>query len=110
MTTPTNTQIIHGADGRPAFVVIPYADYVREHPQEDEPYVPHEVVAMMVDHQWTAIRSWREHLDLTQQEVAARIGISQSAYAQQESSKRLRPMSLERIAAALGLSVEQLDF
>lgn len=110
MTAPTNTQIIHGADGRPAFVVIPYADYVREHPQEDEPYVPHEVVAMMVDHQWTAIRSWREHLDLTQQEVAARIGISQSAYAQQESSKRLRPMSLERIAAALGLSVEQLDF
>ena len=110
MTAPTNTQIIHGADGRPAFVVIPYADYVREHPQEDEPYVPHEVVAMMVDHQWSAIRSWREHLDLTQQEVAARIGISQSAYAQQESSKRLRPMSLERIAAALGLSVEQLDF
>lgn len=73
-------------------------------------YVPNEVVCLMIHHQWTAIRSWREHLDLTQQEVAARIGISQSAYAQQESSKRLRPMSLERIAAALGLSVEQLDF
>ncbi|WP_406851158.1 helix-turn-helix transcriptional regulator [Herbaspirillum huttiense] len=110
MTARTNTQIIHGADGRPAFVVIPYADYVREHPQEDEPYVPHEVVSMMVDHQWTAIRSWRERLNLTQQEVAARIGISQSAYAQQESSKRLRPASLQRIATALGLSVEQLDF
>lgn len=79
-------------------------------PSRDLTYVPNEVVALMIHHRWTAIRSWREHLNLTQEEVAARIGISQSAYAQQESSKRLRPMSLERIAAALGLSVEQLDF
>ncbi|ALU88479.1 helix-turn-helix domain-containing protein [Herbaspirillum rubrisubalbicans] len=110
MTAPTNIQIIHGADGKPAFVVIPYADYLKEHRAEDEQYVPHEVVAMMVDHQWTAIRSWREHLDLTQQEVAARLGISQSAYAQQESSRNLRPSSLKRIAAALGVSIAQLDF
>ncbi|MCI1003678.1 MULTISPECIES: helix-turn-helix transcriptional regulator [unclassified Herbaspirillum] len=110
MNARTNTQIIHGADGKPAFVVIPYADYVKELPQEDEAYVPHEVVAMMVEHQWTPMRSWREHLNLTQQEVAARIGISQSAYAQQERSTRLRPLSLERIAAALGVSIEQLDF
>jgi len=79
-------------------------------PSRDLTYVPNEVVALMIHHQWTAIRSWRERLNLTQQEVAARIGISQSAYAQQESSKRLRPASLERIATALGLSVEQLDF
>ncbi|WP_044530862.1 helix-turn-helix domain-containing protein [Herbaspirillum sp. B65] len=110
MNAPTNIQIIHGADGKPAFVVIPYADYLKGHPAEDEQYVPHEVVAMMVDHQWTAIRSWREHLDLTQQEVAARLGISQSAYAQQESSRNLRPSSLKRIAAALGVSIAQLDF
>ncbi|HBJ69634.1 MAG TPA: transcriptional regulator, partial [Alcaligenes faecalis] len=42
--------------------------------------------------------------------LAARLGISQSAYAQQESSERLRKSSLERIAAALGITPEQLDF
>jgi len=110
MNAPTNIQIIHGPDGKPAFVVIPYDDYLREHPQDDGSYVPHEVVALMVDHEWTAVRCWREHLNLTQQEVAARLGISQSAYAQQESSRRLRPGTLERIATALGLEVEQLDF
>ncbi|MDR6585766.1 XRE family transcriptional regulator [Herbaspirillum sp. BH-1] len=110
MNAPTNIQIIHGQDGKPAFVVIPYADYLKEHPSQDEQYVPHEVVAMMVEHQWTPIRSWREHLKLTQHEVADRLGISQSAYAQQESSIRLRPSSLEKIAVALGVSLEQLDF
>ena len=47
---------------------------------------------------------------VTQAELAARLGISQSAYAQQESSERLRKSSLERIAAALGITPEQLDF
>lgn len=46
MNAPTNVQIISGADGHPAFVVIPYADYVRSHPQNDR--VPNEVVGYMV--------------------------------------------------------------
>ncbi|MDR6396775.1 DNA-binding XRE family transcriptional regulator [Herbaspirillum seropedicae] len=110
MNAPTNIQIIHGPDGKPAFVVIPYADYLKEQPRVEGQYVPHEVVALMVDHQWTAIRSWREHLNLTQQEMASRLGISQSAYAQQENSGSLRPSSLKKIAIALGVGIEQLDF
>jgi len=47
---------------------------------------------------------------LTQAEVAARLGISQPAYAKQESSQKLRKSSRERIAAALGITAEQLDF
>jgi len=54
-------------------------------------------------------RAWREHLGLTQAEVAERLGISQSAYAQQESSARLRKSSREKIAAALGITPAQLD-
>ncbi|MBB2920149.1 transcriptional regulator with XRE-family HTH domain [Cupriavidus alkaliphilus] len=46
---------------------------------------------------------------LTQVEVAARLGISQPAYAQQENSARLRKTSRERIAAALGITAAQLD-
>jgi transcriptional regulator with XRE-family HTH domain len=49
-------------------------------------------------------------LGLTQAEIAKRLEISQSAYAQQESSAKLRKSSRAKIAAALGLSAEQLNF
>ena len=54
-------------------------------------------------------RAWREHLGLTQQAVAERLGISQSAYAQQESSDKLRKTTRIKIAAALGIAAELLD-
>ena len=71
--------------------------------------IPHDVVSRTVDGA-TPSRAWREHLGLTQTEVAARMGISQSAYAQQEGSERLRKASREKIAAALGIAAAQLDF
>jgi Helix-turn-helix. len=107
MSTPTNVQIIHGADGRPAFVVLPYADYIASRPQHD--LVPNEVVGYMVKEGMTAIAAWRRHLDLTQAEVAQRLGISQSAYAQQEAAERPRKATREKIAAALGIPVQSLD-
>jgi transcriptional regulator with XRE-family HTH domain len=39
------------------------------------------VVSRIVDGA-TPIRAWREHLNLTQEEVAKRMGISQPAFAQ----------------------------
>jgi transcriptional regulator with XRE-family HTH domain len=54
-------------------------------------------------------RAWREHLGLKQAEVAARMGISQPAYSQQEEKKRLRESSRDKIAAALGIKADQLD-
>ncbi|MFT0533256.1 helix-turn-helix domain-containing protein [Castellaniella hirudinis] len=108
MNAPTNIQIINGADGKPAFVVIPYDEYVK--PREgSETYVPHEVVSLMVDNEWSIARAWREHLGVTQQEMAHRLGVTQSAYSQQESRGNLRKASREKIAAALGISPDQLD-
>ena len=52
--------------------------------------------------------AWREHLGLTQVEVASRLGISQAAYAQMERSKQPRRATLEKVAAALGLETDQL--
>ncbi|MGK2951275.1 MAG: helix-turn-helix domain-containing protein, partial [Thiobacillus sp.] len=52
--------------------------------------------------------AWREHFSLTQAEVAARIGIAQAAYAQMERVKQPRKATLEKVAAAMGLEVEQL--
>jgi DNA-binding XRE family transcriptional regulator len=108
MNAPTNIQLITGADGAPAFVVIPYTQYLAER-SGDDGLVPHDVVSRTVDGA-TPVRAWREHLGLTQSEVAQRLGISQSAYAQQESSDRLRKSSQDKIAVALGITNEQLDF
>jgi transcriptional regulator with XRE-family HTH domain len=72
-------------------------------------YVPHEVVSLMVDNEWSIVRAWREHLGLTQQTVSERLNISQSAYAQQEANVKLRKTSHVKIAAALGIAPEHLD-
>lgn len=71
--------------------------------------IPHDVISRAVDGASPA-RAWREHLQLTQAEIAARLGITQPAYAQQENSQRLRKATRERIATALGISAVQLDF
>jgi len=75
----------------------------------DHTLIPHDVISRTVDGA-TPIRAWREHLGLTQADLAQRLGISQSAYAQQENSTRLRKDTRERIAKVLGITGEQLDF
>ena len=107
MNTPTNIQIINGPDGAPAFVVIPYADYIANHPQDD--IVPNEVVGYMVKEGMTAVGAWRKHLGLSQTEVAERMGITQPAYAQQEAAAKPRKAIREKIAAAFGIAPDLLD-
>jgi len=107
MNALTDVQLIHGTDGMPAFVVIPYADYVAARPKQD--LVPNEVVGLMVKQGLSAIAAWRCHLGLSQAEVAARIGISQPAYAQQEQARNPRRPTREKIAAAFGIAPELLD-
>ena len=108
MKGPSSIQVINGADGQPAFVVIPHAEYVRLY-ADDRKLIPHDVISRTVDGA-TPVRAWREHLGLTQVEAAARLGIAQPTYAKQEASDSLRKSSREKIAAAFGISAEQLDF
>ncbi|WP_244130070.1 helix-turn-helix transcriptional regulator [Burkholderia sp. BCC0097] len=84
-----------------------YAEYMAQRDEERD-LIPHAVVSATVDGA-TPLRAWREYLGLTQAEVATRLGISQSAYAQQESSEKLRKSTREKIAAALGITDAQLD-
>ncbi|MBR8459276.1 helix-turn-helix transcriptional regulator [Burkholderia dolosa] len=107
MSKSLSVQIINGPDGAPAFVVIPYAEYMAQR-NEERDLIPHAVVSATVDGA-TPLRAWREYLGLTQAEVATRLGISQSGYAQQESSEKLRKSTHEKIAAALGITDAQLD-
>lgn len=120
MIEPTKIQPIYQG-GVPAFVVIPFADFAREHPKEAEAIkplhprvpagegVPHEVVAMHVDREITYLRAWREYLGLTQAEVAKRAGMTQAALSQMESgATKLRKATREKLAKAMGLNPEQL--
>jgi transcriptional regulator with XRE-family HTH domain len=76
----------------------------------EEATIPHEVVSATVDGVSPA-RAWREYLEFSQHAVAERMGITQPAYAQMEApSAKLRKATRERIAKALGILPEQLDF
>jgi DNA-binding XRE family transcriptional regulator len=107
MNALTDIQILKDAKGKPAFAVIPYSEYLRLSRQH-APTIPNAVVNKVVNKDMTPIRAWREHLGLTQSEVARRLDISQSAYAQQEAKEPVRRSTRERIAKALGIVQEQL--
>ena len=111
MNTPIDIQIIT-QNGQPAFVVIPYDEYIRSrrpYIPEDGESVPHEVVGLTVKKGYTLLRAWREYLGLTQKDVAEKMGITQAAFSQMESGeKKLRKATLEKLAAAMEISVEQL--
>jgi DNA-binding XRE family transcriptional regulator len=121
MIERTKIQAIYQG-GVPAFVVIPFKDFAREHPLEADmikpltprvpegEYIPHEVVDLHVEQEISILRAWREYLGLTQAELAERAGITQAALSQMESAgKRLRKATREKLAAAMGLVSAQLD-
>lgn len=113
MNAPTNHQIITH-NGKPAFAVIPYDEYVELMERmggrpDEEVTLPHEVVKLSTVGGLSLVRAWREHLGLTQEEVARRMGISQPAYAKMESKATLpRVATCKRIAEAMGIEWEQL--
>ncbi|MFH1079952.1 MAG: helix-turn-helix transcriptional regulator [Pseudomonadota bacterium] len=111
MNVHTDAQIIM-QEGRPAFVVISYNDYIRlRRPfvPDDGESVPNDVVWLTIDKGYALVRAWREYLGLTQKEVAEKMGITQAALSQMESGeKKLRKATLEKLAEALGVNIEQI--
>lgn len=108
MNALTEIQTIKGADGIPAFVVMLYDVYLRRFAGE-ETAIPQGVVRATVDGA-TPMRAWREHLRMAQSQFARRLKVTQAAYAQMEAAAHPRKSSLERVARAMRISSEQLDF
>ena len=78
-------------------------------PDESDVWFPQEVVEANVVRGDSLLKAWREHLGLTQAEVARRAGMSQPAYAKLEKpDANPRTATLRKIARALGISLEQL--
>ena len=104
----TDVQIIN-KDGKPAFAVIPYEEYLGLLPADEDTTVPHEVAGLVIKKGMNLVKAWRTHLGFTQREIAKRAGISQAALSQMEkSTNELRTATLEKLARAMGISVEQL--
>jgi transcriptional regulator with XRE-family HTH domain len=73
--------------------------------------IPHDVVVRAIKQQLSPIRAWREHLGLTQAEVASRMDISQSAFAQMEApDANPRAATLKKVATAMGITAAQLKW
>jgi DNA-binding XRE family transcriptional regulator len=79
-------------------------------PLKQEPGIPAPVVENAIHHGLSATRAWREHLQLTQAQVAKQMGITQGAYAQLEAKAQIRLSSRIKVAKALGIDPSQLDF
>lgn len=72
--------------------------------------IPVEVSDLAAKGRKSLARAWREHLGLTKEQVATRMGISPAALEQIEArSARPRTATLAKVAAALGVRVEQLQ-
>ncbi len=114
-------------NGKPEFAVIPYADYehflelledeadARAIAEFHEAYsarreflVPAEIVRREVEGE-SAVKLWREHRGLTQQELARRAGISKPYLSQIETGKRQGTVeTLIAIARALEVPLDAL--
>jgi len=108
MGTFTDVQIIK-KDGKPVFAIIPYEDYLNLIPEDEDATVPQEVVGLIIKKGMNLVKAWRTYLGFTQRDVTKRAGISQAALSQMEkNTNELRTTTLEKLARAMGISVEQL--
>lgn len=108
MNIPTDVQIITHS-GKPAFAVVPYDQWLQLTGQNKEAYFPHEVVSFQLMG-YSLIAAWRKHKKLSQEQLADRMGISQSAMAQIENlDSKPQTKTLKRVANALGISTLQLQ-
>ncbi|MAC46526.1 MAG: transcriptional regulator [Oceanospirillum sp.] len=110
MSEHTDVQIIK-QNGKPMFAVVPYDQWIElTQPADEDVYIPHEVVKYQVKENLSLMAAWRKYLKLSQTELANRMGISQSAIAQMESSpETLQKKTLAKVAKAMQIQIEQLE-
>jgi predicted transcriptional regulator len=102
-------QII-SSGGKPVFAVIPWDEYqmLISNRQELDIWFPNDVVRAN-SRGASLITAWREHFAMTQAELAAKCEMKQASIARLEKGHAgARRSTLARIAAAMGIMVEQL--
>ena len=114
MSVLTDYQIIEH-NGAPAFVLVPYEQFNQLRPylsynKSLRDTIPHEVVEANLLHDVPIIKAWREYLGFTQEQLAEKSGMKQSALARIESGTVTpRYSTLVKLATAMELSPELLN-
>jgi len=103
-----NVQIIQNSNNQPLFAIVPWQDYLALVDKHNA-LIPNEVVGFIMLDNLTPITAWRKYKGLSQSEVALKIGVSQSAYAQMELASKPRAGTLVKIAQALDIDINMLD-
>ncbi|MFP2421521.1 helix-turn-helix domain-containing protein [Pseudescherichia vulneris] len=126
-----NIQFIKDKDGNTEYVVVPYHVWFNlmldrlpvedekeaenweeipiEHDEYDDVAIPHEV-ARLATESVSLQAAWRIYRGLSQQEVADKLGITQSAVSQLEAvDSRPQKRTREKLAAIYGCTQEQIS-
>lgn len=130
-----NLQYIRDTNGKPLFVILPMAEYEKlvevdeygfriedetaddeewesipyEKADNDDAIIPFDVVKIKHEHNINLLGAWRIYRGLSQQEVAAKLGISQGAISQMEHKEnKPQKKTLERFAKVYECEVEQM--
>ena len=98
--------------GRPTHVLMPIEEFMSVFGRPDMPpkgwtFVPAAVGEAVADG-ISPLRAWREHLRLTQDEAARRMGVGRAVYTQMEQAERPQQTALEQAALAFGIACAQL--
>ncbi|HFU5651292.1 TPA: helix-turn-helix domain-containing protein [Escherichia coli] len=76
--------------------------------EHDNETIPHEVVSIMIDDDASLLAAWRIYRRMTQQAVAERLGVKQSAVSQFERAGAPRKSTLEKLAEIYNCRPNQL--
>lgn len=128
-----NLQYIRDEQGKPLYVILPIAEFEKlanvdeygfqiededndeweeipyEKADNDNAVIPFEVVNIKIEQQVNLLGAWRIYRNLSQQEVAERLGISQAAISQMEQAdNKPQKKTLERFSVVYDCQVEQM--
>ncbi|MBN6710704.1 helix-turn-helix transcriptional regulator [Haemophilus haemoglobinophilus] len=126
-------QYIRDDSGKPLYVILPIEEYEKlvevdeygfrieeddseewqdvpyEKDDNDDAVIPHEVVMITINHNINLLGAWRIYRGLSQQDVAAKVGITQGAISQMEQpDNKPQKKTLEKFAAIYECEVEQM--
>lgn len=114
MKTHTDYQTID-FQGKPVFVLVPWEEFNRVRPyleQSDvlKDTVPHDIVEANVLHGVPIIKAWREHMGMTQEQLAEKIGVKQPSLARIESGTvKPRHSTIIKLSAVFGIKPSLLE-
>lgn len=97
--------------GRPALAGVPYDEFMAKFSEPmEQGLIPHDIVVRHTENDVPLVKCWREHLGMTQAELARVSGVQQPPIARIESSIDYMPRktTLEKLAKAMRISLDQL--